>query len=68
MTWDKRAKQAAKARTFETPKRGAAVAARVDAIQANHARHDDWGWKTVTPGSVPLTDSDWDALHGVPHE
>lgn len=38
------------------------MAARVDAIKASHAKHPDWGWQTVTPEPVPLTDADWDAL------
>jgi len=59
MTWDERAKQAAQARSFDTPKRGAAVARRVDAIKASHPRcrcGAAWG------RCQPLTAADWDAL------
>ena len=66
MTWDQRAKRGARSRTFDTPTKEAAVAARVDAIKASHAKHPDWGWQTVTPGPVPLTDADWDALQVTP--
>jgi hypothetical protein len=60
MTWDKRAKRTAKVRTFDTPTRGAAVAARVDAIKAKHP-----GCKCGAPWDATchvLTDEAWDAL------
>jgi len=63
MTWDERAKQAAQARSFDTPKRGAAVARRVDAIKAKHrGPRGTWGW--TEPRT--LTDADWDALQVEP--
>ena len=63
MTWDERAKQAAQARSFDTPKRSAAVARRVDAIKAKHrGPRGTWGWAEPRP----LTDADWDALQVSP--